>query len=152
MMKILKQNSYAESLNLYSGTNDVPAAKARAYVWCGPKRYIFGKAHERTVRGLPVMGATRLNLRTHLKTEINVEQVHLHKGKWRSRGLDGLYLKYDGNIGKLAIRVSCKDFYIAEAKEAGHYPFGFITPIVPNEPSPAIGFCFFMSPVTNLWR
>jgi hypothetical protein len=41
----------------------------------------FGKAHERTVRGLPVMGATILKLMTHLKTEIDVEQVQLQKGK-----------------------------------------------------------------------
>jgi hypothetical protein len=106
----------------------------------------FGKAHERTVRGLPVMGGTRINLLTHLKTEIDVEQVQLQKGKWRSRGLDGLSLQYDENSGKLTIRVRYKDFSIAEAKEAGHYPFGVITPIVPNEPSPAVGFCFFYAP------
>jgi hypothetical protein len=65
----------------------------------------FGNAHERTVCGLPVMVATRLNLLTHLKTEIDVEQVQLQKGKWRSRGLDGLSLQYDKNVGKLTIIV-----------------------------------------------
>jgi hypothetical protein len=112
----------------------------------------FGNAHERTVRGLPVMGGIRINLLTPLKTEIDVEQVQLRKGKWRSRGLDGLSLQYDENSGKLTIRVRYTYFSIAEAKEAGHYPFGVITPIVPNEPSPAAGFCFFTPPVTNLWR
>jgi hypothetical protein len=106
----------------------------------------FGKAHERTVRGLPVVGGTRLNLLTHLKTEIDVEQVQLQKSKWRSRGLDGLSLQYDENSGKLTIRVRYKDFSIAEANEAGHYPSGVITPIVPNKPSPAVGFCFFYAP------
>jgi hypothetical protein len=106
----------------------------------------FGKAHERTVRGLPVMGATILHLLTHLKTEIDVEQVQLQKGKWRSMGLDGLSLQYDENIGKLKIRVRYKDFSIAEAKEAGHYPFDVITPLMPNEPSPAVGFCSFYAP------
>jgi hypothetical protein len=55
-------------------------------------RKIFGKGHERTVHDLPVMGAKILNLITHLKAEIDVEQVQLQKGKWRSRGLDGLSL------------------------------------------------------------
>jgi hypothetical protein len=81
-----------------------------------------------------------------------VEQVQLQKGKWRSRGLNGLSLQYDENSGKLTIRVRYKYFSIAEAKEAGSYQFGVITPIVPNEPSPAVGFCFFTPPVMNLWR
>jgi hypothetical protein len=106
----------------------------------------FGKAHEMTFCGLPVMGATILNLLTHLKTESDVEQVQLQKGKYRSRGLDGLSLQYDKNSGKMTIRVCYKDFSIAEAIRAGHYPFGVITPILPNEPSPAVGFCFFTPP------
>jgi hypothetical protein len=81
-----------------------------------------------------------------------VEQVQLQKGKWRSRSLDGLSLQYDENSGKLKIRVRYKYFSIVEAKEAGHYPFGVIAPIVPNEPSPAVGFSFFTPPITNLWR
>jgi hypothetical protein len=112
----------------------------------------FDKAHERTAQGLSVMGTTRLNLLKHLKAEIDVEQVQLQKGRWRSRGLRGFSLQYDENVGKLTIRVRYKDFSIAEAKEAGRYPFGVITPIVPNEPSPAVGFCFFTLHVTNLWR
>jgi hypothetical protein len=110
----------------------------------------FGKAHERTISGVPVMGTTILNLLTHLKTEIDVDQVHLQKGKWISRGLYVLYLQYDENIGKLPTRMRYKDFSIAEAKEAGHYPFRVITSIVPND---SCWLLFFLRPpVTNLWR
>jgi hypothetical protein len=46
--------------------------------------------------------------------------------------------------------VRYKDFSIAEANESGNYLFGVITPIVPNEPSPAVGFCFFNAPCHKL--
>jgi hypothetical protein len=93
---LLEMNNYLDNYNteFIRGDNDHQVYRVRIYkleqmmfmqrrlghMFGVGARKRFGKAHNRSLRGLPVLGATRVNLITHLKSEIDPKKVKINKG------------------------------------------------------------------------